>query len=123
MLGVSIVIYSYLWYVTRTNDISNRWIRMGIPAAILLFLCINSSQHIKLPYVLCKAGNITYSLYIVEFFTTKLYKVLRVNGEIVINGILLIALMICTFFVATISYRLIECKLSQSLLGKITGFK
>lgn len=107
-LGMSVIICGVLWYITCRRNVEERWIALGIPAFILCFVFMNCKKDI-LPELMSKLGDITYSVYIVEFFTTAVYKVIFSTMESALVKVLgLVLLVISTYFIAMFSYKIVE---------------
>ena len=121
-LGASVAIWGGLWYTTCVKVIEERWIVLGVPAFVLCFVFMNCKKDI-LPEFMTRLGDMTYSVYIVEFFTTAIYKVICLTIESMLIKIVgLIVAIVCTYAIAMLSYKIVEkdifMLLRQNLIEK-----
>lgn len=85
-----------------------RGIRLGIPAFLLVLISIISFEKITFPRRLIALGNATYSIYLLEYFTTALYKVLAGKLGFIMESILFATMIAGTLAAGYLIYILIE---------------
>lgn len=118
---MEILLFIYLWF--DNWNISNnlhRSFRLGIPAFIFCSIFLFCFVKIKIPKWIVEMGNMTYSVYLIEYFTTKIYKMvidMLPLGRVGAIMIFLIMLAI-TFALSYISYQLIEKRFTKVILNK-----
>jgi peptidoglycan/LPS O-acetylase OafA/YrhL len=116
---------AFIWtYLDLTKDMAvTRAIRMGIPSLIFvtgIMLCFRNSP---IPKAVRVFGDMSYSVYLIEYFTTAIYKILAGERGMAVKLIILIIVIALTAVSSYISYRLIESGFSKKLykLMKIKG--
>lgn len=88
-----------MWWDGLKDIIDLRFLRLGISAIIFVCLFIICFRDKKMPKYFTKLGDMSFSIYIVEYFTTKLFKILiPYIGQGVFGFIFLIPLVLVTFF-------------------------
>lgn len=125
----AVCLYIYLWFDSfGSMDNVSRCLRLGLPALVFCGIWIILIGNVKIPAILVSMGNMTYSVYIVEFFSTKIYKqiVAAFPMGAVLEFILFLVMVLMTFIVSYISYLVIEKWLTQILLkylvyGRVNG--
>ncbi len=94
--------------------------RLGIPSCILLFSLVLLLDRAAVPSKLLTLGNMTYSVFLVEYFTTSVYKRLLPGPlSLPLTVLSLLALFAVTFAVSVIPYSLIEVRLTAYLQKKL----
>lgn len=115
----AVSLYIYLWFDSfGSMDHVSRCLRLGLPALAFCGIWIVLMGNVKIPVILVTMGNMTYSVYIVEFFSTKIYKQIAAAFQLgmVMEMILFPVMVLVTFLVSYISYLVIEKWLTQILL-------
>lgn len=125
--------YNFFWYISAIIsflwlllDIGvsiniNRFIRLGLPAFILFISILKLYGNYSFDRRLIKLGNMTYSVYLVEFYTTALYKIIisKIACGFIIQLVLLIVMIIITFMISYIVYLLFEKTITNYLKKKL----
>lgn len=114
---------SFIWLIldVGVESFANvpREIRLGVPAFIFVVTFMSLMQNIKWNNKLVMLGNITFSFYMVEYFTAKVYKMLFANMAIPLQILGLLLMLAITFLVSYVSYQIIEIKISSWLKKKV----
>lgn len=111
----SVIIIVYLISDYGVNCGLHRLFRLGIPSMLLfinLYLLYNNHDFDNR---FVKLGNITYSVFLIEYFTTAIYRVICSNYSFGYQLLFLFPLFVITFALSYISYSLIEIKFSRYL--------
>lgn len=111
---VIIFIASWIWILGSFGNGIERGFRYGFPSALIFLSSYVLFIDFKFPKFLILIGNMSYSVYFIEYFTTAVYKLFRTNS-IFMNVILFILMLIVTYLISWYSYILIEKKLSEKL--------
>ena len=94
--------------------------RFGVPAAALVFSLLLLMERTRFPAGILALGEMTYSVYLVEYFTTSVYKRLMPHRMSLPLAVLsLAALVAVTFALSVLPYRLIEVRLSSRLRRRL----
>lgn len=96
-----------------------RCIRLGIPAFICLCTAILAWSEAKIPHALICLGNMSYSFYLIEIFTTKACVLIAQNKSFLLQTIVVLLLFFITLACSYISYQIIELRLTQFLKSKL----
>lgn len=97
-----------------------RCVRIGIPALILFIAIVVVYKEKTYSPMLVGLGNATYSIYLLEFFSTAVYKVLVPYIPSVWNPIVFVVMIICTLIGGYILYKYVEIPSYNSLCnGKL----
>ena len=107
-------IASWFWILGSFGNGIERGFRFGLPSAIIFLSSYVMFIDFKFPNFLVSIGNMSYSVYFIEYFTTSVYKLFR-TSSILVNIILFIAMLACTYLISWYSYLLIEKKFSKKL--------
>ena len=92
--------------------------RLGIPALVMIFSLLLLMERVSFPPKLLALCGMTYSIFLVEYFTTSVYKrLLPASAGLPLTLLSLAVLFAVTFALSVIPYRLIEVRLT-SLLKK-----
>ena len=62
-----------------------------------------------------KMGGMTYSIYLMEYFTTAIYKMIVLDRSVFVKVLMFVPLLAITVLVSYISYVVVECKLTGIL--------
>ena len=90
--------------------------RFGFPAVVLVLSLLLLLEQTRFPPLVLSLGEMTYSVYLVEYFTTSVYKRLVPEGiGLPLRVLSLLLLFAVTFALSVIPYRLIEVRLSSRL--------
>lgn len=90
--------------------------RFGIPAFAMVLSLMLLMEQVRFPSKIMLLSEMTYSIYLVEYFTTSVYKRLMPHRPALLITILsLVLLFAVTFALSAIPYRLIEVRLSSRL--------
>ena len=111
---IVIFIISWIWILGFFGEGIEKYLRFGLPYALIFLSSYVLFIDVKFPKFLVSIGNMSYSVYLVEYFTTSVYKLFR-TPSIWINIILFIAMLACTYLISWYSYLLIEKKFSKKL--------
>ena len=91
-------------------------VRLGIPAWILVSGLILLLERVSFPSKLLALCNMTYSIFLVEYFTTSVYKRLApASMSLPVTILSLLMLFAVTFVLSVIPYQLIEVRLTSCL--------
>lgn len=111
---VIIFIFSWIWILGYFGEGIEKYLRFGLPYALIFLSSYVLFIDVKFPKFLILIGNMSYSVYLIEYFTTAIYKLFRTNS-IFINVIYFILMLLVTYLISWYSYLLIEKKLSKKL--------
>lgn len=112
------LLYSYMWWDCLKGMTDLRFLRLGICSLFFVFLFIGFFRDKEIPNYFVKLGDMSFSIYIIEYFTTKMFKVLTSNLMVIeLKYIFLIPLLISTYFLSYLSYEIIEKRLTRWLLA------
>ena len=90
--------------------------RYGIPAAVLIFSLLLLTEQAHFPAKILALSEMTYSIYLVEYFTTSVYKRLVPRRmSLPLTLLSLVLLFIVTFILSVVPYHLIEVRLASRL--------
>ena len=93
--------------------------RLGIPAVVMIFSLLLLMERVSFPPKLLALCGMTYSIFLVEYFTTSVYKrLLPASAGFPLTILSLAVLFAATFALSVIPYRLIEVRLT-GLLKKL----
>ena len=93
--------------------------RLGIPAVVMIFSLLLLMERVSFPPKLLALCGMTYSIFLVEYFTTSVYKrLLPASAGLPLTLLSLAVLFAATFALSVIPYRLIEVRLT-GLLKKL----
>ena len=91
-------------------------VRLGIPAAVLIFSLMLLLERVSFPRRLLSLCKMTYSVFLVEYFTTSVYKRLIPPSPGLVTAVLSLAVLFAvTFVLSAVPYRLIEVRLTSRL--------
>ena len=91
-------------------------VRLGIPAAVLIFTLLLLAERVSFPSKLLALSSMTYSIFLVEYFTTSVYKRLFPEPLSLPLAVLsAAALFAVTFALAVIPWHLVEVRLTSRL--------
>jgi len=115
-LSVAAVI-SLVWMMLDVGVGSSveRCFRLGIPAVILFVALMVECGEKHFAPILVKLGNATFSIYLIEYFSTALYKLIAPGKGVVVQGILFSVMLFGTLAVGYLTYYLVEQKLGERL--------
>ena len=108
---------SFIWMaldIGVTTTIA-RCVRIGIPALILFIALVVNYADNTYPPILVQLGNATFSIYLLEFFSTALYKVLVPYLPSALVIVLFVAMVVCSLIAGYIIYKYVEIPLYQKL--------
>ena len=111
---IIIFIISWIWILGYFGNGIEKYLRFGLPYALIFLSSYVLFIDIKFPNFLISLGNMSYSVYLIEYFTTAGYKLFK-TSSLWINIILFILMLACTYLISWYSYLLIEKKLSKKL--------
>ena len=112
---------AFIWLISdpHADSILPRCIRCGIPAFICLCTALLAWSEAKVPCVLVRLGNTSYSFYLIEVFTTKFCVLATQNKSFFIQTIVVLLLFAATLICSCISYQIIELRLAGFLKNKL----
>ncbi len=123
LIAVSAGIFAYEWWSYTSPQICAlpQVIRWGLPSAFLLFVFVMAGGAVKMPRVLVKIGDMSFSLYLLHYFP------MRLLGGLIDNtthpgpaGLLLaLAFLAATLAGAWLCYLLIEKRLTDFLKRRL----
>ena len=123
ILLIIITLFSFTWMIM---DIGvewniNRLFRLGIPAFLLFNSLLLLFDDVKLNDRLLKICNITFSVYLIEYFTTAFYRVVcnYLNTNLIISIIIFMVMVVITFAISYIFYYIFEDKITNYLKNKL----
>ena len=94
--------------------------RFGVPAFVLVLSLVLLMDRVSLSQRLLMLGNMTYSVYLVEYFSTSVYKRLLPESTTLPWVVFsLVVLILITFIISWIPWQLIEIKLTSFLSRKL----
>lgn len=96
-----------------------RGIILGSVAFIFVYAFLKATDKVVFPKVLVHLGDMTYSIYLAEFFTTGVYRVVVRNMNTKMKLLAIIPLFIVTFFISEVTFHLIEKKKLQKKIGAL----
>lgn len=116
---------SFLWLILdpHTNDLLPRCIRSGIPAFICVCTALLAWNQAKMPSILVKLGNMTFSFYLIEVFTTKFCVLITENMTFMLQTIVVFVVLIITLVCSYVSYQMIEIRFTGFLKKKLLSTK
>lgn len=99
----------------------HRAIRIGIPALFFVVSMILLEEKVHIPGPVIALGNMTFSFYLIEFFTAAVYKVLFGAASAPVRWIALLVFAAATFVCSFVSYRVVEQGIGSRLRKKLVG--
>lgn len=111
----SVIICLYLMVDFGVEYGLHRFFRLGIPCMLLfinLYL-LYGNKNFDDKFV--KLGNMTFSVFLIEYFTTAIFRVFVANYNHAVQMLALIPLFLITFAISYISYNIIEIKFTKYL--------
>ena len=120
ILSVIVVVMVILLAVNETAYANvARCFRLGIPAVILftVLICLNRDK--EFPNIFVKLGNATYSIYLVEYFTSAAYKLFSANKNMGIRFAMLILCILVTLLIGYFSYKIVEIRFGEWIKRKL----
>lgn len=109
-----LAIVSFAWMfldLTRYSSLP-RCIRIGIPALVFFCSVLLWGRTMHFNKFFLELGNMSFSIYLVEYYTTAIYKIIVKNQPIVTKTMIFFVMMFITLFISYISYTVIEVKFS-----------
>ena len=85
-----------------------RGFRIGLPSFFIVLLCISFFEKKTFPPLLAGLGNATYSIYLLEYFTTALYKAIAIYVGAGLKVILFMGMFLGTLLGGWLLYHLAE---------------
>lgn len=118
LLLISLFCYIFMWYEKYSYFLKgiDRFILKGIPAFILFCCFFAACYSIKIPKIFVYIGDISYSIYLIHYFITRLCNKYMADAPVII---LIAVVFISTLLIASISYNVFEKKLNKWLRKKI----
>lgn len=107
--------YIWMWMDLTAQSVVPRCFRIGIPALVFLGCILLLYKEKQMPKWLVKLGNMSFSLYLVEYFSTALYKILVAGQKFGIQILLFVCMLVGTIVVSNIVYQIIEVKFTNVL--------
>lgn len=108
--AISLVLAFWILLDPMRDMIQYRGFRLGLPAFALMFLILFMFRNTHMPGGIVRLGNISYSFYLIEFFTTAAYKSVVSGKTLFIKIILFAVLVAVTAVLSYISWIWIEKK-------------
>lgn len=125
MICFVLAFISFVWMFLDLTVSSSlpRSIRIGIPALIFFCSVLLWGRTIHFKRIFLELGNMSFSIYLVEYFTTAIYKIIAGNQPIVFKIIIFMIMILITLFISYISYRVIEVRFTGWIKGKMKRVK
>lgn len=110
-----LAIVSFVWMFLDLAPYSPlpRCIRVGIPALVFFCAVLLYGRTMHFSKLLLELGNMSFSIYLVEYFTTALYKVIVNNLSIITKTMVFFVMLFITLIISYISYWVIEVKFTD----------
>ena len=117
MILKGIALCSLLWMLFNVGISQNihRSFCLGIPAALFFLSCLLCFENTTFPSFTVKLGNASYSIYLIEYFTTALFKVIAAGWALPLQILGLVATILLTLALSLVSYELIEYRFTAFL--------
>ena len=96
----------------------HRCFQLGIPAAIFFTGSVLCCERRKFPVALVKLGDVSFSIYLLEYFSTAFFKTITGQWTFVSKIAIFFIIMVVTLIASMISYELIEMVLTSILKKK-----
>ena len=112
---VSLALLVYLVCDFGGDSNIHRLFRLGIPTMILFINLVLVFKKYHFNTFIIKLGNMTYSIFLIEYFTTAIYRVLTINMQFGMKLMAMIPLFVITFVISYIFYQIIEIKFTKYL--------
>lgn len=108
---------AFLWLVLdpHTNDTLPRCIRSGVPAFVCICAALLAWSEVKIPSILVQLGDMTYSFYLIEAFTTKVCALTIGNMMFIMQTVVVLVVLIMTLVCSYVSYQVIEIRFTEFL--------
>lgn len=112
-----LAIISLIWLIINVGSSGNihRCFRLGIPSGIFFAAILLCLEHRSFPPILLSLGDASFSIYLVEYFTTAFFKVVTNSWTIVPKTVGVAVIIALTIAVSFLCYQLIEVKITQFL--------
>lgn len=107
-----LAIVSLVWMffdLTRYSALP-RCVRIGIPALVFFCAVLLWGKTMQFNKFFLECGNMSFSIYLVEYFTTAIYKIIVKNQPIVTKVMAFFVMMLITLSISYVPYRVIEVK-------------
>lgn len=124
ILCLMTALVTYVWMLLDFGGEAqplHRAIRIGIPALFFVVSLILLEEKIHIPRLAVTLGNMTFSFYLIEFFTAAVYKVLFGAASAPVRWIALFVFAAATFVCSYVSYRVVEQGIGSRLRKKLVG--
>ena len=117
MILKGITLCSLFWMLFNVGISQNihRSFCLGIPAALFFLSCLLCFENTTFPSFTVKLGNASYSIYLIEYFTTALFKVIAAGWALPLQILGLVATILLTLALSLVSYELIEYRFTTFL--------
>ena len=114
-------VISLLWMAA---DIGSEWtlprfIRLGVPAWSFFLCTLILCRHIRIPALALRLGNATYSLFLIEYFTTAIYKVFFSGMPLIMQILPCICMLLFSMACSLVSYEIFEKRLAGWLRRRL----
>lgn len=108
---------SFVWMCLDVGVGTNilRCVRLGIPALLFFMIIIACYEQSTYPKLLISYGNATFSIYLLEYFSTAAYKLVASYTPIYLDIILFILMLLATLILGYWTYKYIESPLYNKL--------
>lgn len=119
-VGLCVIGYGALICLSHGYEMGReRGIILGSVAFVFVFAFLKATDKVVFPKGLVHLGDMTYSIYLAEFFSTGVYRVVVRNMNIKMKILAIIPLFIVTIIISEITFHLIEKKKLQKKIGTI----
>ena len=115
LLALSALCFLWMCLDIGVNTNILRCIRLGVPALLFFMIIIACFEKNTYPKLLISYGNATFSIYLLEYFSTAAYKVIANYLPLALDIIVFILMMLCTLFMGYLTYKYVELPLYNKL--------
>lgn len=116
--SISCLAFFWLVLAPHTNSIIPRCIHSGIPAFVCVCTALLAWNDVKMPKLLVKCGDMTYSFYLIELFTAAFCTHIMKNMTFMVQTITILIVLAITLVCSYISYQMIEVRFTDFLKRK-----
>lgn len=121
LAGVAAIIVALMIFNEDACLVVPRCFRLGLPAFALFIVMVYMYKERRFPGLLVALGNATYSIYLVEFFSSGAYKIVAADKGAAMRTVLLMFCIIATVVSAYYCYRIIEIRFSGWIRKRLIG--
>lgn len=115
LLTLSLLCFLWMCFDVGVGTDILRCVRLGIPALLFFMIIIACYEQNSYPKLLISYGNATFSIYLLEYFSTAAYKLVSSYTPLYLDIIIFILMLVATLIIGYWTYKYIEVPLYNKL--------